>query len=177
MTSSVSRELGSLAKTVADTESRSTMPAQVLPTVGEQRKIPQPKKEPTRMEAIRAAKARITRRSSLQKQQEALKGQDPTTFDNWNAWFLESISRSCEGTTVRAPSIGVRLFRPRRTISSDAWKAVRGLLSSRSGLLERRICSARDRRVECPLDCLRMVRASEYVRPIAPYRSGKKNIL
>jgi hypothetical protein len=55
----------------------STMPTQVLPmmpTVGEQRKTPQPKKEPTRMEAIRAAKARITRRSSLQKQREALKG-------------------------------------------------------------------------------------------------------
>jgi hypothetical protein len=44
--------------------------------------------------------------------------------------------RACEGTTVRAPSIGVRLFRPRRTFSSDAWKAVYGRLSSRNGLLE-----------------------------------------
>jgi hypothetical protein len=58
-------------------ERGSTMPTQVLPmmpTVGAQRKMPQPKKEPTRMEAIRVAKARITRRSSLQKQREALKG-------------------------------------------------------------------------------------------------------
>jgi hypothetical protein len=53
------------------------LPTQVLPlmpAVGEQRKTPQPKKPPTRTEAILAAKARITRRSSLQKQREALKG-------------------------------------------------------------------------------------------------------
>jgi hypothetical protein len=55
----------------------SIMPTPVLPlmpAVGEQMKTPQPKKPPTRMEAIRVAKARITRRSSLQKQREALKG-------------------------------------------------------------------------------------------------------
>jgi hypothetical protein len=46
-------------------------------------------------------------------------------------------------------------------IGADAWKAVHGRLSSRNGLLERRICSERDRRVECSLDCLRMIRASE----------------
>jgi hypothetical protein len=58
-------------------ERGSIMPTQVLPlmpAVGKQRKTPQPKKPPTRVEAIRAAKARITRRSSLQKQREALKG-------------------------------------------------------------------------------------------------------
>jgi hypothetical protein len=63
-------------------ENGSTMPTQVMPTVGEQRKTPQPKKEPTRMEAIRSAKARMTRRSSLQKQREALKGLVPRNFDN-----------------------------------------------------------------------------------------------
>jgi hypothetical protein len=55
----------------------STMPTPVLPmmpTVGEQSKTRQPTKEPTRMEAIRAAKARMTRLNSLQKQREALKG-------------------------------------------------------------------------------------------------------
>ncbi|KJC50435.1 hypothetical protein UP09_05275 [Bradyrhizobium sp. LTSP885] len=56
-------------------ENGSIMPTlPMMPTVGEQRKTPQPKKEPSRMEAIRSAKARITRRSSLQKQREALKG-------------------------------------------------------------------------------------------------------
>jgi hypothetical protein len=58
-------------------ENGATMPTQVLPimpTVGEKKKAPQPKKEPTRMEAIRSAKARMSRRSSLQKQRQALKG-------------------------------------------------------------------------------------------------------
>jgi hypothetical protein len=55
---------------------------------------------------------------------------------------------------ARAPSIGVGLYRPRWIFSSDAWNAVRGRLSPRNGLLELRICSARDRRVECSLDCL-----------------------
>jgi hypothetical protein len=57
-------------------ERGSIMPTQVLPlmpVVGEQKKTPQPKKPPTRVEALRAAKARITRLSSLQKQREALK--------------------------------------------------------------------------------------------------------
>jgi hypothetical protein len=58
-------------------ERGSIVPTQVLPlmpAVGEQRMTPQSKKPPTKVEAIRAAKARITRRSSLQKQREALKG-------------------------------------------------------------------------------------------------------
>jgi hypothetical protein len=66
-------------------ERGSIMPTQVLPlmpAVGEQRKAPQPKEPPSRAEAIRAAKARITRRSSLQKQREALKAKYHTTFDN-----------------------------------------------------------------------------------------------
>jgi hypothetical protein len=47
-----------------------TMPTQVLPmlpTAGEQRKTPKPKKQPARAEAVRAAKARIIRRRSLRK--------------------------------------------------------------------------------------------------------------
>jgi hypothetical protein len=51
MASSFGRELGLLAKTVADPENGSTKPTQVLPmmsTVGEPMKTPQPKKEPTR---------------------------------------------------------------------------------------------------------------------------------
>jgi hypothetical protein len=58
-------------------ERGSIMATQVLPlmpAVGAQRKTPPPKKPPTGAEAIRAAKAEITRRSSLQKQREALKG-------------------------------------------------------------------------------------------------------
>ncbi len=58
-------------------ERASIMPSQVLPmmpTVGRLKKASQPKQKPTRTEALRAAKARITRRSSLRKQREALKG-------------------------------------------------------------------------------------------------------
>jgi hypothetical protein len=57
-------------------ERASIMPSQVLPTptVGRVKKTAQPKQKPTRTEAVRAAKARITRRGSLRKQREALKG-------------------------------------------------------------------------------------------------------
>jgi hypothetical protein len=39
----------------------------MMPTVGKAAKTPQPKLEPTRAEAVRAAKARITLRNSLRK--------------------------------------------------------------------------------------------------------------
>ena len=64
-------------------ERGSIRPTQVLPlmpAVGKQKKTPQPKQPPTRVEALRAAKAKITRRSSLQKQRQALKGQAPDDF-------------------------------------------------------------------------------------------------
>jgi hypothetical protein len=53
------------------------MPTQALPMmpmVGKPMKAPQPKKQPTRTEAVRAAKAKITRRESLRKQRDAQKG-------------------------------------------------------------------------------------------------------
>jgi hypothetical protein len=43
------------------------------PTIVEDNKTPLPKDQQTRMEAVRAAKARITRRNSLRKQREAQK--------------------------------------------------------------------------------------------------------
>jgi hypothetical protein len=55
----------------------SILPIQTLPmmpTVGNVTNTPQPKQQPTRTEAVRAAKASITRRNSLRKQREALKG-------------------------------------------------------------------------------------------------------
>jgi hypothetical protein len=58
-------------------ERASMMPTQVLPmmpTVGKVAKTPQPKQETTRTEAVRVAKARITRRNSLRKQREAMRG-------------------------------------------------------------------------------------------------------
>jgi hypothetical protein len=61
-------------------EHASTMPTQVLPampTAGNKPGAPQPEQppvqEPTRGEAVRTAKARITRRNSLRKQRQALK--------------------------------------------------------------------------------------------------------
>jgi hypothetical protein len=51
------------------------MPTQALPmmpTAGKAMKAPEPKKQPTRTEAVRAAKAKITRRESLRKQRDAL---------------------------------------------------------------------------------------------------------
>jgi hypothetical protein len=48
-----------------------------LPTMmskPEDKKPPLPKKQQVRMEAVRAAKARITRRNSLRKQRQAQKG-------------------------------------------------------------------------------------------------------
>jgi hypothetical protein len=55
----------------------SILPTQALPMVpmvGNLTSTPQPKQQLTRTEAVRAAKARITRRNSLLKQREALKG-------------------------------------------------------------------------------------------------------
>jgi hypothetical protein len=59
------------------TERGSIMPTQVqpmMPTAGKATKSQQPKQQLTRTEAVRAAKARITRRNSLRKQRDALKG-------------------------------------------------------------------------------------------------------
>jgi hypothetical protein len=42
-----------------------------MPTIVEDRKTPLPKDQQARMAAVRAAKARITRRNSLQKQRDA----------------------------------------------------------------------------------------------------------
>ena len=56
-------------------ERASVMPTQVLPMMpaaGKATNPSQPKQRPTRTEAVRAAKARITRRNSLRKQREAL---------------------------------------------------------------------------------------------------------
>jgi hypothetical protein len=44
-----------------------------LPTIDEHKKTPLPKDQQTRREAVRAAKARMTRRNSLRKQREAQK--------------------------------------------------------------------------------------------------------
>jgi hypothetical protein len=52
-----------------------TTPTQALPmmpTVGKAMKAPEPKKQPTRTEAVRTAKAKIRRRKSLRKQRDAL---------------------------------------------------------------------------------------------------------
>ena len=57
-------------------ERGSIMPKQMLPMtpmVGGVKKAPKPKQKPTRAEAIRIAKARITRRNSLLIQRKALK--------------------------------------------------------------------------------------------------------
>ena len=48
-----------------------TLPA--MPTIRETTQAPQPKQPPTRMEAVRAAKAKISRRNSLRKQRAAQK--------------------------------------------------------------------------------------------------------
>jgi len=58
-------------------ERASIRPTQVLPampTVGKTTKAPQSKQNPTRADAVRAAKARISRRNSLRKQRKALQG-------------------------------------------------------------------------------------------------------
>jgi hypothetical protein len=63
--------------TMQPLERGSIMPTQglpIMPTVGKAAKTQQPKQPPTRTEAVRAAKARITRRNSLRKQQDAQKG-------------------------------------------------------------------------------------------------------
>ena len=46
----------------------------MMSTFDESKKTPLPKKQQVRMEAVRAAKARITRRNSLRKQRQAQKG-------------------------------------------------------------------------------------------------------
>jgi hypothetical protein len=65
-----------------------TLPTQmrpIMPTVGKEAKLPPVKKNPpTRTEAVRAAKAKITRRNSLRKQRHAQK----------QSQFLKSGSRS-----------------------------------------------------------------------------------
>ena len=43
-------------------------------TIGEEKKAPLPKFQQARMDAVRAAKARITRRNSLPEQREAQRG-------------------------------------------------------------------------------------------------------
>jgi hypothetical protein len=53
------------------------MPTQalpIMPAAGKATTAPQPKKQPTRTEAVRAAKAKITRRESLRKQRDAQRG-------------------------------------------------------------------------------------------------------
>jgi hypothetical protein len=44
-----------------------------LPTIGKGKETPLPKDQQARVDAVRAAKARITRRNSLRKQREAQK--------------------------------------------------------------------------------------------------------
>lgn len=56
----------------------SILTAPMIPTVGMATRAPQPKQEPTKTEAIRIEKARITRLNSLRKHREALKGNAPT---------------------------------------------------------------------------------------------------
>jgi hypothetical protein len=46
----------------------------MMPAAGKPKQAAQPKPEPTRTEGVRVAKAKITRRNSLRKQREALKG-------------------------------------------------------------------------------------------------------
>jgi hypothetical protein len=58
-------------------ERGSTMPTQglpMMPIAGKSAQTPQPKLLPTRAEAVRAAKATITRQSSLRKQRDAQEG-------------------------------------------------------------------------------------------------------
>jgi len=58
-------------------EHGSTMPTPVLPlmpAVGNVKKTVQPKQKATRADGVLVAKARITRRNSLRKQRDALKG-------------------------------------------------------------------------------------------------------
>ncbi len=54
-------------------ERGSIMPKQMLPTAGGTKMVPKPKQKPTKTEAIRVAKARITRRNSLLIQRRTLK--------------------------------------------------------------------------------------------------------
>ena len=110
-----------------------------MPTAGKVGKTPQPKRTLTRIEAVRAAEAKITRRNSLRKQRDfANRFPDPDLAE----------------MTVRAPSSDVRPFRPRSTFSSDVWKAVRAHPLSRNDLQARHKCSARDRQAKYSFDNL-----------------------
>jgi len=58
-------------------ERASTIPTPVLPMMpmaGKADKTAQPMRRPTRADGVRVAKAKITRRNSLRKQRDALKG-------------------------------------------------------------------------------------------------------
>jgi hypothetical protein len=63
--------------TMQPRERGAIMPTQglpMMPSVGKPLTAPQPKQQPTRTEAVRAAKARTMRRNSLRKQRDAQKG-------------------------------------------------------------------------------------------------------
>ena len=73
-------ELSAMAKNRPTTGPMRTQPIKrdlivpTQPTVRTVTKAPHPKRKPTRTEAVRAAKAKMTRLGSLRKQREALKG-------------------------------------------------------------------------------------------------------
>ena len=46
----------------------------MMPTAGKVKKAPKPKQKPARIDGVRVAKAKITRRNSLRKQRDALRG-------------------------------------------------------------------------------------------------------
>jgi hypothetical protein len=46
----------------------------MMPSAGNVKKAPQSKQTPTRIDGVRVAKAKITRRNSLRKQRDALRG-------------------------------------------------------------------------------------------------------
>jgi hypothetical protein len=74
MAKSKSPSIGPMS--VQPVEHSSTAPNQLpatAPTIGEDRKTPLPKIQQARMDAVRAAKARIMRRNSLRKQRQAQK--------------------------------------------------------------------------------------------------------
>ena len=63
--------------TMQPREHGAIMPTQglpMMPTAGKPAKTLQPKQQPTRTEAVRAAKAKRMRRNSLRKQRDAQKG-------------------------------------------------------------------------------------------------------
>jgi hypothetical protein len=65
--------------TIQPAENGAILPSQslpLIPTVRQSKKAPQPTTEQGRAEAIRVAKAKLSRRSSLRKQRDAQKTQD-----------------------------------------------------------------------------------------------------